>query len=217
MKVILFVVAISFILIPAGRAEVWEDLTSNLNDLDLNSVAVNPQNSDIVYCGSSKAVYKSSDRGESWKQVLGIRGEAARVNFISLHPRDPHLIFAATENGLFKSNNAGANWRKIFSGIGDSERNVLSLALHPQNYQEIYIGTQGGLFWSVDGGDSWNKGKGVLAENVVTFVAISPADYNLVYLATTSGVFKGNRKTGWQRVFVTSSELDESSNDEETF
>lgn len=219
MRFIYFCIALMFVFVamPANSEEIWQDLTSNLKDVDLNTIAVSPQNPDIVYCGSSKAVYRSTNGGENWSQVLSIKGEAKAINFISIHPRDSRLIFVATENGLFKSNDGGMQWRRIFSGMGELERSVSVVTLHPKNYHDIYIGTQRGLFWSIDGGDSWYKGKGVPGESRVIFVAISPANYELVYVATTSGVFRGGRAEGWERVFVTSSELESSSNDEEIF
>ena len=45
----------------------WEHLANGLpGEADVHAITVHPDNPDVVYVGSTKGAYRSSNRGDSW-------------------------------------------------------------------------------------------------------------------------------------------------------
>lgn len=107
----------------------WSAANGNLNSresLTMRSVAVHPENPDIVLRGGGhvqggklvSGLWKSVDGGRSWRQV------ASNINFdgsgptsffgevISFNPQDPERVSAAGESsGVFTSLDGGDTWK----------------------------------------------------------------------------------------------------------
>lgn len=78
-----------------------------------------------------RGVYKTTDGGETWQQVLFVNDNTGAVELVQ-DPNDPNLLYAATwhrerrawnfvesgeGSGIFKSNDKGATWQRV-SGAG---------------------------------------------------------------------------------------------------
>jgi hypothetical protein len=103
------------------------------------SIAVDPNQSGVLYCGTYQGVFKSTDGGASW----------STTNFS--HDTRAVLIDAATGdvyagtygNGVYTSTDAGATWNPMNAGLANS--NVLSLDLRLRGSDvTLFAGTDGG-------------------------------------------------------------------------
>lgn len=161
-------------------------------------IAVHPTNPDIVLAGvfrgdTSKAgVYRSSDGGTSWNQVLsGGRGSA-----LVFDPNNPNTVYAAigelygaSYNGFYKSTDAGVTWVSINNGVSSllPQSSEIRLTLSPTSPASLYgviTGSQVGtlaVVKSSDGGNSWTILKTPSASRAFQ-IAVSPKDPNLVFL-----------------------------------
>ena len=210
---ILLITAILFLLcfsvasiVDASMQEIiWKDVSSGgITDSDLQTVAVSPDNADVVYTGSSNAVYKTTDGGKSWVEVLSFRGTGNSINSIAINPLNTKVIYAGTQDGLFRSKNKGTNWKRIFSGIGESRGSILHVAINPANPEVIFAGTEAGLFRTDSGGSDWSKGRNLSSEAEVSFIAIDHSRPHIVYAATDRGLYKStNSGIDWNRVLET--------------
>ena len=174
--------------------EAWEDMTGEIKELDLEAVAVDPTDSDIVFVSASNRLYKSVDGGENWEDVFTVYGNG-KVNFITVDKRSPKTVYIATSNGLFRTMNKGDGWRRVFKGIGDKEKKAKSFAIHPFDSDVIYAGAEKGLFISKDSGKSWDKFSSGIGNVAVDFIIADPNRPGTLYIATTKGVFKINSIT----------------------
>jgi len=203
---IALMVLISIIL--SGNAfsdEKWENLTGSIKDLNLNAIAIDPIDSNVVFVGSSKRLYRSTDSGENWKDIFTVYG-SGRINFIVIDKKDSKTIYIATSNGLFKTVDSGSAWRRIFKGIGSEKKEVTSVAIHPFNSDMVYAGTKKGFFISKNKGNSWRTLAGGMEVN---FVAISPTHPDIFYIAAAKGIFKTTDSgKHWERVFIAKQEND---------
>ncbi len=188
----------------------WKDVSYGLRDVDLRSVACDPRNPEVVYLGSSSAIFKTIDGGRQWREILTIRGTERAVNFIAIDPKDSEVVYAATQNGLYKTTDAGRGWREILQGVSRDERKVQSLAIDSSDTKRVYAGTSYGLFLTNDGGNTRKKVSGTVADLWITFIALHPSKKDTFYVATKEGVFKtidGGRT--WEKVFATAFEEEE--------
>ena len=173
--------------VDAGRT--WRN-TGLEDSYHIGAVRVHPKNPDIVYVAAlghlwgpneMRGVYRTTDGGASWKQVLKRSGIAGSNNAgavdIAMDPGNPRVLYAAMweisrkpwrmdsggpGSGLFKSTDGGDNWTEISRAPG-LPRGVLGrigIAVSPANTERVWAlveAADGGLFRSDNGGRNWTK------------------------------------------------------------
>ena len=76
------------------------------------SLAVDPQDPDILYVGTSdEGLLKSTDGGGTWENLSGI--EHPRVTAAAVSPADGALYAGTEPSSLFVSRDGGASWREL--------------------------------------------------------------------------------------------------------
>ena len=88
--------------------------------LGVNGLAVDPTNSDVVYAGTTKGLYKSTDQGEHWAKIAGSIQDAY-VSAIQLDPSQPSTLYLATSDRVQKSEDSGITWQAKNQGIRCNE------------------------------------------------------------------------------------------------
>lgn len=128
-------------------------------------------------------------------------GGAGRLNFVRFDPTNNSIIYVgAPAGGLWKSTNAGVSWTCLTDYlpiIGCSD-----LAIDPNNTQVLYLGTGDndggdmpslGVLKSLDGGVTWNStgmNFNIIQSRKVARIIIDPSNSNVVYVATSAGIYK---------------------------
>nr|MBU1327930.1 hypothetical protein [Candidatus Omnitrophota bacterium] len=192
----IFFIFMTCLKIPCFADEIWEPVTG-INETDLNHIAIDASNNNIIYTASEKAIYRPQNNGNIWTIVFSTSAEDNVINFITVNKGD---IFVCTKNGLFRSDNNCLDWKKIFKGIGDKENNVAHIAFSKD--KKIYIATDSGLFISSDNGVTWSKDFLEVAGYGVRWVEFLD---DIIFIATEKGVYK-NSGSGWRRTFTTTRE-----------
>ena len=168
----------------AGKT--WKNMGLKTSE-HIGKIAVDPGNSDMVYVaaygplwssGGERGIYKTTDGGKSWKQVLFV-SEHTGFNEVMLDPKNPSIIYAAAhqrqrkvftyigggpESALYKSTDAGATWAKMTNGLPTNmDIGRIGMAMSPVNSDLLFATietadkTKGGLYASSDRGASWEK------------------------------------------------------------
>jgi len=65
----------------------------------------------------SPYVFASTDRGRSWRSIVGDLPSGTIVWAVQQDHEDPDLLFLGTEFGLYFSPNGGTNWLELGSGV----------------------------------------------------------------------------------------------------
>ena len=174
----------------------------------INAIAPDPQQQGVLVTGSrSKGIWRSTNGGNTWSQVLAppttdalpffsnagagiVDPEAgsypAPVMVVRFDPVTPHLVYAALYGaGVFKSTQGGVagSWQPVNSGLPLSPT-LHDLVIAPNGTLYAAAG-QAGVFKSTNGGSSWQAVNGNLPFNDfhVLGLAVHPTDSNTVYLA----------------------------------
>ena len=141
----------------------------------------------------------------------GTTNDNGLVSSIAINPNNPAIIYMGTVGGgVWRTDDGGSNWVPIFDrqlalGIGEPG----AIAIDPNNTTTVYVGTSGrfapqpqaGLFKSIDGGSSWialgsgypagNSGNATqFVQQNINVIIVDPANSNIVYLASSSGLFR---------------------------
>ncbi len=151
----------------------------------ISRIIVHPANSNIIWVasqgplwakGGERGVYKSTDRGKTWKRVLG-DAEWIGATDILIDPRNPDILYAATwqrhrtvasymsggpGSGIYRSTDAGETWEKLTKGLPDSNMGKIGLAISPQQPDVVYAAIEldrrkGGVYRSSNRGASWTR------------------------------------------------------------
>ncbi len=182
---------------PAGAAE-WVSLSKGLNELDIRSLAVHARDAAVIFAGSERRVFKTVNGGNSWKQVMSVRGGGNSVKFIYTDPSSPDTVYVATDAGVQRSVDGGKRWTQIFKGIGKKGKAVHCLAADAQNPTQLWIGTEEGLFLFDAKTNHSTKAEGLPGRPVHSILP----NHQALFVATTDGIYRKKYGTeGWDRVF----------------
>ncbi len=150
--------------------------------LHIAEICVHPQNSEVVYVaaqgalhGASKdrGIYKSTDGGKSWKQVLYTNENTGAVD-LSMDMNNPRILYAAmwehrripwqVQSGgagcaIFKSTDGGETWKKLSKGLPE-KMGKIGVSVSRANSEVVYAnieaeGEKAGVYRSNDGGETW--------------------------------------------------------------
>ena len=86
----------------------------------IHALAVHPINPDIVYIGSGRQVFKTTNGGANWVAVFDsevpLGGYLEDPSEIFIHPTNPQIVLVATEGGIFRVSTDGGIWNQVLSG-----------------------------------------------------------------------------------------------------
>lgn len=132
------------------------DDKKNIAGVDVLTMAVNPQDSNIVYLGTaSNGLFVTKDGGENWTQ----QAYADKAYGLVFDPRNPEIMYGSgIFNGrakIYKRLAEGEEWKEIYTEPADGTT-ISSLAINPRNSQVLYAGTNNGvIIKSTDAGKTW--------------------------------------------------------------
>ncbi|MCB9050900.1 MAG: glycosyl hydrolase [Lewinellaceae bacterium] len=222
----------------ANAGVTWKPIFDDQSSYSIGCVTIDPSNPHTIWVGTGEnvggrhvgygdGVYRSTDGGQSWKN-MGLKA-SEHISKIVVHPKNSDVIWVAAqgplwskggERGLYKSTDGGQNWKKV---LGDEEWvGATDLVLDPRDPNRLYAATwqrhrtvaalmDGGpgtaIYRSNDGGESWEKlSKGLPKSNMGKIgLAISPQEPDVVYAAIemdrrTGGVYRStDRGASWEK------------------
>jgi len=145
--------------------EEMKKLCSNENWCVASSIAINPENSNIVYIGTVRGdIIKSTNSGQSWETVGGF-SNTHTISKIIFDYTNTNIVYFATGywdvggtfgsdnvgypgrgNGVFKTTDDGQTWQKINNGLptwihpdySGEFITVNDLEIHPSDPQIMY-------------------------------------------------------------------------------
>lgn len=164
---------------------------------------VEPQNPSTVYAVTGVAIFKSTNRGASWRAVYSYSGRAEDPQFatLAIDPQDPNKLYAPryAYGGVYKSTDGGASWSTANSGLpGGDPVNLLrlrGLAVHRQRGGTLYVATGLGVFKSADGAANWTKLDSQPGDGNVQALTLDPQDSSTIYASTTDSTGAGVHKS----------------------
>ena len=121
----------------------------------LSFLAFHPLKPGVLYTGSYRHPFRSTDLGRSWKRIAGGMVEDTQVFHLDFSPTDPDDIWAATCGWVYRTTDGAATWKRYKDGLTDRRTQVV--LRDPRNPSRVLAGTTGGLFESLDEGRSFRR------------------------------------------------------------
>lgn len=165
------------------------------------------------YSGTHGGLFKSTDGGNSWKQLTnGLPDDVTQIN-VTVSPARTSRLYAVLSTkveggyasgrglGVYRSDDAGANWQKITDDprpamkIGGGDLSVP--VADPEDPDTVYV-TSIVTVRSTDGGKTWISLRGAPGGDDYQNLWINPRDPRILLLVSDQGaVISVNRGESW--------------------
>lgn len=219
-----------------GRS--WQNMGLK-RSLHIGKIIVHPTEPDVVYVaamgplwgpGGDRGLYKSTDNGAAWQQVLAIDENTGVVDVV-MDPRDPDVLYAASYqrrrhiwtlinggpgSGLHKTTDGGRTWTRLTNGLPGVDLGRIGLALAGPDPDVVYAIVEaaegkGGFFRSRDGGLNWEKRDDYMSSSPQYYneIVADPRDVDRVYSMDTFMMVTEDGGKEWQRVGWEAKHVDE--------
>ena len=197
----------------------WERVFYKDEYTGANDIEIDPSNPDIVYAamwesvlgptedgnafaGTGGGVFKSTDGGNTWRQLKsGLPANLVQAD-VDVAPSNPRRLYAVVKTtepseymtgkgmGFFRSDDAGESWTRIT----DDARPVMLIGggdlpvpkVDPKNPDVVYSASIIAVR-STDGGKTWTSLRGAPGGDDYQNLWISPKDSNVILLASDQG------------------------------
>lgn len=186
----------------------------------MTSVAVHPDNPDVIWAGAAGGgVWGSDDAGLTWRSLWD-KQESLNVGAIAVDPKDPNVLYCGTGEadlsldsyagvGLYRSRDAGLTWELVASckDVGVPTR-IGVIAVDPFDPNHVRLGgvghqpqdgeqsSLGGIWVSHDGGDTWVRDDWFTPLNYWCHsIVFDPNDQGIILVAVSE---RGSRDGIWR-------------------
>ena len=159
---------------------------------------------DAVYAGvEDAALFKSSDGGQSWQELSGLRGHVSGpqwqpgaggmcLHTIIVDPANPRRIFIAiSAAGAFRTDDGGQTWKPINRGLrseyipdatAEVGHCVHHVALHPSRPNVLFMQKHWDVMRSEDAGESWHEVSGNLPSDFGFVIDVHAHEPDTIYV-----------------------------------
>ncbi|MEM6795595.1 MAG: glycosyl hydrolase [Acidobacteriota bacterium] len=175
------------------------------------AIRIHPEDPETVYvCAlgalfadhEERGVYKTTDGGESWKQVLAVDSATGCAD-LDLDPQEPDIVYAAMwqvrrwayffesggpGSGLFRSRDGGETWEELRNGLPEGDLGRIAVAVSPSRPNVVYAtveAEENALYRSDDLGASFRQTNASQNVQMRPFyfseLVIDPVDHQRVY------------------------------------
>lgn len=133
-------------------------LQFNTSSNSSHEIYINPNDSNMLWVATSIGVFKTSDAGASWQNVL-----YGNIRDLKIKPNDPSVVYAVTNNKFYKSADFGSSFNQINSTVLPSSSSRYAIDVTAANPSVVYLLSAtagndfGGVYKSTDSGDTFTR------------------------------------------------------------
>ncbi len=176
-----------------------------------------------VFAGiEDAALFKSTDGGESWHELSGLRGHGTGPNWqpgaggmclhtVILDPSNPQRIYIAISSaGAFRTDDGGKTWKPINKGLksqyipdpnAEIGHCVHHVAMNPSRPNVLFMQKHWDVMRSDDAGDNWTEVSGNLPTDFGFVIDVHAHEPETVYVVPIKSDSEHFPPDGKLRVF----------------
>jgi photosystem II stability/assembly factor-like uncharacterized protein len=171
--------------LPAGSLAAAAAQNRGDKEVDVESLAIDPRNSNVIYAGTWWLPYKSTDGGQTWKIIKKGMIDDSDIFAVDIDPRNADHVIMSACSGIYETRDGGENWAKV-QGIPSQSRRTRAILQHPSVAGVVFAGTTEGFWRSANGGanNSWMVTTSRQLE--INSIAVHPHNPNMVFIGTNN-------------------------------
>lgn len=168
-----------------NAGESWSKLDTSATPglINVESLVVDPRNTDVIYAGTWYLPYKTTDGGRTWFSIKNGIIDDSDIFAIDIDPRDADHVIASACSGIYETHNAGSSWKKV-QGIPSQSRRTRAILQHPSISDLVFAGTTEGFWRSTNGGESWMLTTSKQLE--INSIAVHPNNPQNIFIGTNN-------------------------------
>ena len=168
----------------------WTAL-EGMHGQSVRSLALAPSDSKTLVAGTLEGVFRSNDRGDSWKLISPPNHpDIKNIQSVAFDPKTPDTVYAGTWHLAWKTTDGGASWHQINRGMID-DSDVFSIIVDKNQPNVVYASACSGIYRSEAAGELFSKVQGIPSSARRTRVLKQdPNLSNIVYAGTTEGLWR---------------------------
>lgn len=154
------------------------------NEGIISKIVLHPTNPQVLFAASmgnpyvrdaERGVYRSTDGGQTWQQVLMISNQAGASDLV-INASNPQILYASfwdrirnnqesiiygSHARVYKSMDGGQTWTQLGGGLPTGTMGRTGLAISAQNPDKVYVvyidtlSRPGAMYKTINGGQSW--------------------------------------------------------------
>ena len=174
----------------------------SLSGFPVYIVKINKDRPDVVFAGTSKGLYKSMDKGETWDRVYvtsqvenkldeenltepaELEKNPNKIQAIEIDPKNG-ILYIGTQNGIFAIDENGQKTTDI-NDEGLLNKNIRHLLIFPGNAGYMLAATEKGIFVYSKNANVWHE----LYSGAITQINFLAFDGKYLWVAADNGIFK---------------------------
>lgn len=161
-----------------------------IKPIDMDCICIDPQNTNILYAGTYKNLYRSLNYGNNWDKIASI--DSVIIFDVCVDPEQNNIIYMIggysyhnVLNSLYKSADGGQTFVKICSGLDE-----VYCQFYDTLSNALYLGGKNGLVRSFNKGSSWENIGNDWDQMKITHIVRDP-DPDILYVGTDeSGIYE---------------------------
>jgi photosystem II stability/assembly factor-like uncharacterized protein len=171
----------------------WTEIGGTTIQSYVYDLLIDPSSPNKVYAANSSSVYRSTDKGASWKAANSGYPYGYKLLF---DPRDYSTIYVYNCGlACYRSSDGGQTWSTIGSGLSGSSCNQLVVSQSSSSI--VYAATRSGFFRSTNGGQSWTSSNAGLLASEIPMMKCAPSSPKTLYISfLNSGLYKTSNALG---------------------
>jgi photosystem II stability/assembly factor-like uncharacterized protein len=166
-------------------------------EASVRCLALHPRESNIIFAGTERGLYRSDDRGANW-QCIDSALNSFYIWALAIDPVNPDIMFAGsgtpTPAAIFRSTDGGKSWERRPADIATECENVGSprvtaIAVDPVDHKNIWMSLEvDGTRQSRDGGQTWELVE-VTGRRDIHNVAVTPGPPKTVFIIANREIY----------------------------
>src|SRR3989454_541611 len=154
-------------------------------EIDVESLAIDPRNPNVIYAGTWYLPYKSNDGGQTWRSIKKGIIDDSDIFAVNIDRFNADHVIASACSGIYETRDAGENWTKV-QGIPSQSRRTRAILQHPSIPGLVFAGTTEGFWRSGKGGENNSWMVTTSRQLEINSIAVHPRKPNTVFIGTNN-------------------------------